>query len=131
MRSRGFKVKSLAGYLALLQPITYYMYDPKCTYSNCEIHCLVAELSDTDFLLLQWCCLCRLAFFRTAYSLYDADFYMKIDDDIYLRPGWFVFRLCHLSWILFFIQILVTTFRARSLPTLSNGAVFCKCPLHW
>ncbi|KAG0613624.1 hypothetical protein M758_6G117000 [Ceratodon purpureus] len=27
-----------------------------------------------------------LAFFRTAYSLYDADFYMKIDDDIYLRP---------------------------------------------
>lgn len=27
-----------------------------------------------------------LAFFRTAYSLYDADFYMKMDDDIYLRP---------------------------------------------
>ncbi|XP_024393869.1 probable beta-1,3-galactosyltransferase 13 [Physcomitrium patens] len=27
-----------------------------------------------------------LAYFRTAYALYDADFYMKIDDDIYLRP---------------------------------------------
>ncbi|XP_024400805.1 probable beta-1,3-galactosyltransferase 14 [Physcomitrium patens] len=27
-----------------------------------------------------------LAYFRTAYALFDAEFYMKIDDDIYLRP---------------------------------------------
>ncbi|CAN6443819.1 unnamed protein product [Victoria cruziana] len=27
-----------------------------------------------------------LAFFRSAYGLYDADFYVKADDDIYLRP---------------------------------------------
>lgn len=29
----------------------------------------------------------RLAFFRTAYALFKADFYVKADDDIYLRPG--------------------------------------------
>jgi len=28
----------------------------------------------------------RLAFFRTAYALFKADFYVKADDDIYLRP---------------------------------------------
>lgn len=27
-----------------------------------------------------------LAFFRAAYALYDSDFYVKADDDIYLRP---------------------------------------------
>ncbi|RXI02967.1 hypothetical protein DVH24_003045 [Malus domestica] len=27
-----------------------------------------------------------LAFFKAAYALYDADFYVKADDDIYLRP---------------------------------------------
>ncbi|KAF3332789.1 kinesin-related protein [Carex littledalei] len=29
---------------------------------------------------------CRLAFFKAAYALYDSDFYVKADDDIYLRP---------------------------------------------
>ncbi|KAK4387130.1 putative beta-1,3-galactosyltransferase 14 [Sesamum angolense] len=28
-----------------------------------------------------------LAFFKAAYALYDCDFYVKADDDIYLRPG--------------------------------------------
>ncbi|XP_068486318.1 probable beta-1,3-galactosyltransferase 14 isoform X2 [Phaseolus vulgaris] len=28
----------------------------------------------------------RLAFFKAAYALFDADFYVKADDDIYLRP---------------------------------------------
>jgi hypothetical protein len=30
---------------------------------------------------------CRLAYFKAAYALYDSDFYVKADDDIYLRPG--------------------------------------------
>ena len=29
----------------------------------------------------------RLAFFKAAYILFDAEFYVKADDDIYLRPG--------------------------------------------
>jgi len=33
----------------------------------------------------------RLAFFKAAYALFDADFYVKADDDIYLRPGDFIF----------------------------------------
>lgn len=28
-----------------------------------------------------------LAFFKAAYALYDSEFYVKADDDIYLRPG--------------------------------------------
>lgn len=33
-------------------------------------------------------CFCyRLAFFKAAYALFDSDFYVKADDDIYLRPG--------------------------------------------
>ncbi|KAG0456626.1 hypothetical protein HPP92_024414 [Vanilla planifolia] len=28
----------------------------------------------------------RLAFFKAAYALFDSDFYVKADDDIYLRP---------------------------------------------
>ena len=55
-----------------------------------KLCCLDAELSFLILIFLGiFCCLYRLAFFRTAYSLYDADFYMKIDDDIYLRPGSF------------------------------------------
>lgn len=30
---------------------------------------------------------CRIAFFKAAYALFDSDFYVKADDDIYLRPG--------------------------------------------
>lgn len=34
------------------------------------------------------CCPCdRLAFFKAAYDMFDADFYVKADDAIYLRPG--------------------------------------------
>lgn len=29
----------------------------------------------------------RVAFFKAAFNLFDADFYVKADDDIYLRPG--------------------------------------------
>jgi hypothetical protein len=29
----------------------------------------------------------RLAFFKAAYHMFDAEFYVKADDDIYLRPG--------------------------------------------
>lgn len=29
-----------------------------------------------------------LAFFKAAYALYDSEFYVKADDDIYLRPGY-------------------------------------------
>lgn len=32
-------------------------------------------------------CLYRLAFFKAAYSLFDSEFYVKADDDVYLRPG--------------------------------------------
>lgn len=31
----------------------------------------------------------RLAYFKAAYQLFDADYYVKADDDIYLRPGAF------------------------------------------
>lgn len=43
----------------------------------------------------RWCffspSFCRLAFFKAAYELFEADYYVKADDDIYLRPGnhWF------------------------------------------
>jgi hypothetical protein len=40
------------------------------------------SVQDADFVL----CF-RLAFFKAAYALYDSDFYVKADDDIYLRPG--------------------------------------------
>lgn len=30
---------------------------------------------------------CRLAFFKAAFDLFEADYYVKVDDDIYLRPG--------------------------------------------
>lgn len=29
----------------------------------------------------------RLAFFKAAYKLFEAEYYVKADDDIYLRPG--------------------------------------------
>lgn len=48
----------------------------------------------TDILLLNY----RLAFFKAAYALYDSEFYVKADDDIYLRPGdyvlWNGFIIC-------------------------------------
>ncbi|MCI05262.1 putative beta-13-galactosyltransferase 14-like [Trifolium medium] len=34
-----------------------------------------------------------LAFFKAAYALFDAEFYVKADDDIYLRPGAISFRV--------------------------------------
>lgn len=36
-----------------------------------------------------FCFYFRLAFFKAAYVLFDSDFYVKADDDIYLRPGEF------------------------------------------
>ena len=30
---------------------------------------------------------CRLAFFKAAFELFEADYFVKADDDIYLRPG--------------------------------------------
>ena len=32
-------------------------------------------------------CACRLEYFKTIFLLYDADFYVKADDDIYLQTG--------------------------------------------
>lgn len=29
----------------------------------------------------------RLAYFKAAFELFEADYYVKADDDIYLRPG--------------------------------------------
>lgn len=40
----------------------------------------------------------RLAFFKAAYALFDSDFYVKADDDIYLRPG----ALISKPWIYLF-----------------------------
>lgn len=37
----------------------------------------------------------RFAFFKAAYALFDSEFYVKADDDIYLRPGK-IFRYCYL-----------------------------------
>lgn len=37
---------------------------------------------DSDFVFFY-----SLAFFKAAYALYESDFYVKADDDIYLRPG--------------------------------------------
>jgi hypothetical protein len=36
---------------------------------------------------------CRLAFFKAAYALFDSEFYVKADDDIYLRPGGYNVKL--------------------------------------
>lgn len=33
------------------------------------------------------CLFYSLAFFKAAHALYESDFYVKADDDIYLRPG--------------------------------------------
>lgn len=50
----------------------------------------------------------RLAYFKAAFKLFEADYYVKADDDIYLRPGlenlliWeFVLVLSILALILF------------------------------
>lgn len=29
----------------------------------------------------------RLAYFKAAFELFEAEYYVKADDDIYLRPG--------------------------------------------
>ncbi|KAA3453093.1 putative beta-1,3-galactosyltransferase 14 [Gossypium australe] len=34
-----------------------------------------------------------LAFFKAAYALFDSEFYVKADDDIYLRPGFCIYVL--------------------------------------
>jgi hypothetical protein len=39
------------------------------------------------YVLLPFPLLCRLAFFKAAFELFEADYYVKADDDIYLRPG--------------------------------------------
>ncbi|KAI3939591.1 hypothetical protein MKX01_038546 [Papaver californicum] len=35
-----------------------------------------------------------LAFFKAAYGLFESDFYVKADDDIYLRPGMSLWVSC-------------------------------------
>jgi hypothetical protein len=38
--------------------------------------------------LILFCFPCdRLAFFKAAYHMFDAEFYVKADDDMYLRSG--------------------------------------------
>ena len=49
----------------------------------------------------------RLAFFKTAYHMFDAEFYVKADDDIYLRPGkvrgYVLQFLKSILWLLFIL----------------------------
>ncbi|KAH0847105.1 hypothetical protein HID58_091796 [Brassica napus] len=62
----------------------------------------------------------RLAFFKAAYALYDAEFYVKADDDIYLRPD----RL----------SLLLAKERSHSqtyLGCLKKGPVFTDPKLKW
>ncbi|RWV94543.1 hypothetical protein BHE74_00046684 [Ensete ventricosum] len=42
------------------------------------------------------CPIDKLAFFKSAFALYDSDFYVKADDDIYLRPGYVSLASCQL-----------------------------------
>ncbi|PKU81267.1 probable beta-1,3-galactosyltransferase 14 isoform X1 [Dendrobium catenatum] len=61
-----------------------------------------------------------LAFFKSAYSLFDCDFYVKADDDIYLRPD----RL----------SLLIAKERANSqtyLGCMKKGPVFTDPKLKW
>ncbi|KAM1101390.1 hypothetical protein ACFX13_007889 [Malus domestica] len=61
-----------------------------------------------------------LAFFKAAYALYDADFYVKADDDIYLRPD----RL----------SLLLAKERSHSqtyLGCMKKGPVFTDSNLKW
>lgn len=55
------------------------------------------------------CLFCRLAFFKASYALFDSEFYVKADDDIYLRPGTFFFEsiLYNLYIHLSFLEILL------------------------
>lgn len=50
-------------------------------YLNTQYHIIQLELIGT----------CsehhRLAYFKAAFQLFEADYYVKADDDIYLRPG--------------------------------------------
>ena len=45
----------------------------------------------------KFCFVCRLAYFKAAYALFDAEFYVKADDDIYLRPGEYIENLQYVS----------------------------------
>jgi hypothetical protein len=62
--------RSIAGSHTKRKEIEQFIYD----YS--------VSVQDADLFL----CF-RLAYFKAAYALYDSDFYVKADDDIYLRPG--------------------------------------------
>lgn len=46
----------------------------------------------------------RLAFFKAAYALFEAEFYVKADDDIYLRPGAISFRVNLVVMLLHFLK---------------------------
>ncbi|CAK9134128.1 unnamed protein product [Ilex paraguariensis] len=35
-----------------------------------------------------------LAYFKAAYAIFDSEFYVKADDDIYLRPGMSHYHIC-------------------------------------
>lgn len=45
------------------------------------------DMKNSDPWFLFMLLLSSLAFFKAAYALYDSEFYVKADDDIYLRPG--------------------------------------------
>ncbi|KAL4632291.1 hypothetical protein ACB092_04G039300 [Castanea dentata] len=62
----------------------------------------------------------RLAYFKAAYALFDANFYVKVDDGIYLRPD-------HLS-------LLLVKERSHSqtyLGCMKKGPVFTDPKLKW
>lgn len=58
----------------------------------------------------------RLAFFKAAFDLFDAEYYVKADDDIYLRPGkldWLSYRwnsFCNVT-----LRIVILTDRLATL----------------
>lgn len=48
---------------------------------------LIAWIFLAAYVLLPFPLFCRLIFFKAAFELFEADYYVKADDDIYLRPG--------------------------------------------
>ncbi|CAK7327684.1 unnamed protein product [Dovyalis caffra] len=71
-----------------------------------------------------------LAFFKAAYALFDSDFYVKADDDIYLRPGGKNVKLVDV----YRLSTLLAKERTHSqtyLGCLKKGPVFTDPKLKW
>jgi len=75
---------------------------------------------------------CRLAFFKAAFKLFEADYYVKADDDIYLRPGiWeLVFQIVFLCITVVF-KFLLFLFWFRSTCDASCQWKTSFTDIHW